>query len=113
MKKIETLIKPYQLEAVREALCGAGLREGIATEVYDFTPGVFETIQYRGAEQQRSLTPAIRLEMILHDSLVDRLIGVLLRTTAADWPDDNEILVGEVLHAVRIQTGEIDEAAIA
>jgi len=98
---------------VRLALGAAGCPDGIATEVRDCTRGVFAKIQYRGAEQRTDLFPAIRVEMIAHDALVDRLVGAILRATETDWLDDAEILVGEVLHAVRIQTGEIDEAAIA
>jgi len=114
MKRIEVLIKPYQLDEVKRALHAQGLLPGItATELSAYTRGVAERMLYRGTEQIVDLLPRMKLEIVAHDDLVNRIVAVLVRTVGTGRSDDGEIAIGPVSEAVRIRTGEIDEAAIA
>ena len=113
MKKIEALIKPYQLDPVKAALYGRGLLPGItATELHSYARGVSERLIYRGAEQMVDLLPAMKIEIIAHDDLAARIVEVIARTIGTGHTDNGEILLSAVAEAVRIRTGEIDEAAI-
>ena len=113
MKKIEALIKPYQLDPVKAALYGKGLLPGVtATELHSYARGVSERLIYRGVEQTVDLLPTIKIEIIAHDDLVARIVATLLQVARTGRGDEGEILVSEISQAVRIRTGEIDEAAI-
>ena len=114
MKKIEALIKPYQLDPVKAALYEAGLLPGVtATELRGYVSGVAERTEYRGAARLIDLLPRIKVEIIAHDDLVARIVETLLRVVRTGRPDDGEISIGPVTEVVRIRTGEIDEAALA
>lgn len=114
MKRIEALIKPHQLADVKAALYGKGLLPGLtSTELRGYVDGIFERSIYRGVEQKIDLFPRIKIEVIAHDDLIERLVDVIARAARTGRGDDGEILVSDVVAAVRIRTGEIDEAAIA
>ena len=113
MKKIEALIKPYQLDPVKAELYRKGLLPGVtATELHGYARGVSEQLVYRGVKQTVDLLPAIKIEIVAHDDLVARIVATLLRVAQTGRGDEGSILVSEVSQAVRIRTGEIDEAAI-
>jgi nitrogen regulatory protein PII len=112
MKKIEALIRPHQLEDVKSVLCGRGLLHGMtSTEVHGYTNGVSGRRVYRGLVQRIDLFPRIKLELVAHDDLVERVLEAI--EAGAPAARDREILVSEVAESVRIRTGEIDEAALA
>ena len=114
MKRIEALIKPHQLADVKAALYGKGLLPGLtATELRGYLNGISERSIYRGVEQKIDLFPRIKIEVIAHDDLIERLVEVIARAAGTGRDDDGEILVSDVAGAVRIRTGEVDEAAIA
>jgi len=113
LKRVETLIRPEQLEAANKALRDAGVSGVTATEVLTVTPEQGETIRYRGVEYERGLVARVKLEVVVHDDLVERVITAVLRTARTGYPDDGEILVVPIENAVRIRTYEIAEAAIS
>ncbi len=114
MKKIEALLGPHQLEAVKEALAERGLLTGMTcTELHGYTRGVSKRMTYHGAERRVDLFPRIKLEIVAHDDLVARVLQAIVRCAQSGGGDEGEILVSEVAESVRIRTGEIDEAAIA
>jgi len=113
MKKIEALIKPHHLDRLKLALFAQGVVSGAtSTTLRGFVDGIAERITYRGAEQIIDLFPRIKLEIVTHDDLVERIIEAIQRTVAEGGTDDGEIAIAQVLEAVRIRTGEIDEAAL-
>ena len=113
MKKIEALLEAHQVEAAKEALSGSGANGLTVTELRSFAANVTVIIHYRGAEQIVDLLPKVKLEVVTHDDLVDRLLEALIHGIRASKPDDGDIWVLPVDAVVRIRTGEIDEAAIA
>ena len=113
MKKIEALLRPHQLEELKETLYGKGLLPGVtATELRGYERGVSERSIYRGVAQTIDLFARVKIEIIAHDELVPPLARAISKTVAGDR-HACEILVSEVAEVVRIRTGEIDEAAIA
>jgi len=112
MKKIEVSIRPHRVDAVIAELCRAGVPGLTATEVRGFRRGVSEHIAYRGLEQEIDLLPRMKLEIVAHDELVERFVARLLESAPGARADREEIWILPVVSAVRIRTGEIDEAAL-
>ncbi len=112
MKKIELSIRPYRVEAVIAELCREGVPGVTATEVRELRRGVSEHIAYRGVEQEIDLLPRMKLEIVLHDDLVERIVARLLDPAPGARANRDEISILPVVAAVRIRTGEIDEAAL-
>jgi nitrogen regulatory protein P-II 1 len=114
MKRIEVWVQRRELDDVTAALRDAGVMGATATEVRSAGSGVIErTIRYRGAPYTTESFPRVKLEMVVHDDVVERLISSLALTSKNAQLCDWDIIVIQVDDAVRIRTGEIAEAAIA
>jgi len=112
MKKLEVTIRPHRLKTVVAELCRAGVPGLTFSEVRELRRGVVEHITYRGVEQSVDLLPRMKLEIVLHDDLVERFVALLRESARADRDDGGEISILPVAAAVRIRTDEIDEAAL-
>ena len=109
MKKIEAIIKPFKLDEVREALDIMGLT---ATEVKGFGRQKGHTELYRGAEYVVDFLPKIRLDLVVEDKMVDKVVETIMKTAHTGKIGDGKIFVMNVEEAVRIRTGEKGDAAI-
>ncbi|HVP31062.1 MAG TPA: P-II family nitrogen regulator [Myxococcota bacterium] len=109
MKKIEVWIAPSRLDDAKDAMLGGGASGLTATEV--LAPAGREI--YRAAVMETGLRSYTRVETVVHDDLVSRIVGGLERVLARGPAAGGLLLVAPVFEAVRIRTGEIDEAAIA
>ena len=77
MKKIEAIIKPFKLDDVKEALTGIGVIGMTVSEVRGFGRQKGHTELYRGGEYTVDFLPKIKIEVVVPDSLVDKVSGVL------------------------------------
>jgi len=112
MKRIEAWVKPSELDDVVAALRDAGVAGATATEVRSFGSQVVETM-YRGAPYTIDSLLKVKLEMVVHSDVVERVVLALVTTSKTAGDGDGEIFVLPVDDAVRIRTGEIAEAAVA
>lgn len=112
MKKIEAVIKPFKLDEVREALSEVGVTGLTVTEVKGFGRQKGHTELYRGAEYVVDFLPKVKLEVIVSDGVVDGAIEAIIKAARTGKIGDGKIFVFPVEHAVRIRTGETDEAAV-
>ncbi|QWT46325.1 P-II family nitrogen regulator [Azospira inquinata] len=112
MKKIEAVIKPFKLDEVREALSEVGVTGLTVTEVKGFGRQKGHTELYRGAEYVVDFLPKVKLEVIVSDGVVDGAIDAIIKAARTGKIGDGKIFVFPVEHAVRIRTGETDEAAV-
>ena len=112
MKKIEALIKPFKLDAVREALTEIGITGMTVTEVKGFGRQKGHTEIYRGAEYAVDFLPKVKLELILPEDMVERAIETIVETARSGKIGDGKIFVYPVEQVIRIRTGETDHAAI-
>jgi nitrogen regulatory protein P-II 1 len=112
MKRIEAWVKPFELDDVAAALRAAGVAGATATEVRSFGIQVVESM-YRGAPYRIDSFLEVKLEVVVHNDVVERVISALVTTSTTAGDGDGEILVLPVDDAIRIRTGEIAEAAIA
>lgn len=112
MKKIEAIIKPFKLDEVREALSDAGISGLTVTEVKGFGRQKGHTELYRGAEYVVDLLPKIKLEVVVLEERLEATIEAIVKAARTGKIGDGKIFVTSVTRAVRIRTGELDEAAI-
>ncbi len=112
MKKIEAFIKPFKLDDVVEALSEIGV-EGISiTEIRGFGRQKGRTEIYRGAEYVVDFLPKIKLETVVNDSLLKPAIDAIKNAAHTGKVGDGKVFVYEVVSALRIRTGDLDEDAI-
>jgi len=112
MKLVEAIIKPFKLDAVREALGDAGVQGISVSEVKGFGRQKGHTELYRGAEYVVDLIPKLLVEVVVPDDLVDRVIQSILQSASDGKIGDGKIFITDVSDAVRIRTGEHGEDAI-
>ena len=112
MKKIEAIIKPFKLDDVREALTEIGITGMTVSEVKGFGRQKGHTEIYRGAEYAVDFLPKVKVELIIADEDVERVIDVIIENARSGKIGDGKIFVLPVEEDIRIRTGERSEAAI-
>jgi nitrogen regulatory protein P-II 1 len=112
MKKIEAIIKPFKLDAVKEALEKAEIFGMTVTEVKGFGKQKGHTELYRGAEYQIGFVPKIKLEIITIAEKVPAIVDIIRTTAASGKIGDGKIFVTPVEDVIRIRTGETGPDAI-
>lgn len=112
MKKIETIIKPFKLDDVIEALSEIGVEGVSVSEIRGFGRQKGRTEIYKGAEYVVDFLPKTKLEIVLNDSLVDAAVDAIRSSAHTGKIGDGKIFVMDVERAVRIRTGEADEEAL-
>jgi nitrogen regulatory protein P-II 2 len=112
MKLIAAIIKPFKLEDVRAALAEIGVQGMTVTEVKGFGRQKGHTEIYRGAEYVVNFVPKVKLEAVVASALADRAIEAIRRVANSGQIGDGKIFVSTVDRAVRIRTGEADDAAL-
>ena len=112
MKFVTAIIKPFKLDEVREALSGLGVSGITVTEVKGFGRQKGHTELYRGAEYVVDFLPKVKLEVVVEDSLADRVVEAIAAAAQTGRIGDGKIFVLPVETAIRIRTGERDAEAI-
>ncbi len=112
MRIVEAIIKPFKLDEVREALNEAGVQGLTVTEVKGFGRQKGHTELYRGAEYVVDFLPKLKLEVVVADEVVEKVISAIADAAKTGRIGDGKIFILPVDNAVRIRTGEQGEAAI-
>ena len=112
MKKIEAIIRPHLLDAVKNALQEVGINGLTVTEVRGFGRQKGHTETYRGSEYKIDFLPKVKIEMIVPDNLVDRCVEAVIGAARTGKIGDGKIFVYPAEQVVRIRTGEPGEDAI-
>ena len=112
MKKIEAIIRPEKLEAVRNALAEMGIRGMTVTEVSGRGRQTGITLQWRVGEYKVEFLPKVKIEMVVLDEDIGKAIHAIIRTAKTGERGDGKIFVLPVENAVRIRTGDEGESAI-
>ena len=112
MQKVEAIIKPFKLDEVKEALNGIGIQGITVSEVKGFGRQKGHTELYRGAEYVVDFLPKIKLEIVVPDDLVSKVVEAIQTAANTGRIGDGKIFVLPVLEAVRIRTGDRGEDAI-
>jgi nitrogen regulatory protein P-II 1 len=112
MKKVEAIIKPFKLDEVKEALHEIGVSGITVTEAKGFGRQKGHTELYRGAEYIVDFLPKVRLEVVVDDGQVDRVVEAIATAARTGRIGDGKIFVSPIERAIRIRTGETDLDAI-
>ncbi|MBX7149846.1 P-II family nitrogen regulator [bacterium] len=112
MKKIEAIIKPFKLDEVKEALTSMAVTGMTITEVKGFGRQKGHTELYRGAEYVIDFLPKVKIELVVKDGDVGKVVDAISKSAKTDKIGDGKIFVFPVETAIRIRTGETGESAI-
>ena len=112
MKIVMAIIKPFKLDAVREALTTLGLQGLTVTEVKGYGRQKGHTEIYRGAEYAVSFLPKLKLEIAVADALAGPAVEAIAAAARTGQIGDGKIFVHAIDSAVRIRTGETDDEAL-
>src|SRR5712664_4047158 len=112
MKKIEAIIKPFKLDEVKEALADVGVLGLTVTEVKGFGRQKGHTELYRGAEYVVDFLPKVKIELVLSDEMVPKVLDAIERAAKTGRIGDGKIFGATVDEVVRIRTGERGEPAL-
>lgn len=112
MKKIEAIIKPHKLDEVKDALDKVGVHGMTVTEVKGYGRQKGHVELYRGAEYQVVFKSKVKLEMVVPDSIYAAVVEAIRMSANTQSIGDGKIFVFDVAEAMRIRTGETDDAAL-
>ena len=112
MKLIIAVIKPFKLEEVREALTAVGVQGLMVSEIKGYGRQAGHTEIYRGAEYVINYVPKVRLELVVADDVVDRVLEALATAARTGKIGDGKVFMLDVENALRVRTGEVGEAAL-
>jgi nitrogen regulatory protein P-II 1 len=112
VKKIEAVIKPFKLDEVKEALTDLGVSGITVLEAKGFGRQKGHTELYRGAEYVVDFLPKVKLEVVVEDGLVTRVVEAIEQAARTGRIGDGKIFVIPVEEALRIRTGERGSDAI-
>ena len=112
MKLIIAIVKPFKLEEVKAALSEVGVEGMTVTEVKGFGRQKGHTEIYRGAEYAVSFLPKAKIEVAVPADLVDKVVQAIIGAARTGQIGDGKIFVLGIDHAMRIRTGETDDAAL-
>ncbi|KUG25434.1 nitrogen regulatory protein p-ii [hydrocarbon metagenome] len=112
MKKIEAIIRPFKLDEVKEALLEEGVRGMTISEVrgYGRQKGHKET--YRGSEYQIEFVPKIKIEVVVNDNIVEKVVDAISRHAKTGQVGDGKIFIYNIEDIIRIRTDESGSEAL-
>jgi|SRR6201993_3225141 nitrogen regulatory protein PII len=112
MKQIEAIIKPFQLEEVKEALTKLGIEGMTASEVKGFGRQKGHTELYRGAEYSIDFLPKVKIEILVSDEKAAQVVDAIAKGARTGKIGDGKIVITPVEEVIRIRTGERGAEAI-
>ncbi|MCY3829699.1 MAG: P-II family nitrogen regulator [Rhodospirillaceae bacterium] len=112
MKKLEAIIKPFKLDEVKEALTDLGIQGLTVVEAKGFGRQKGHTELYRGAEYIVDFLPKVKIEVVLHDDMLERALEAIIQNAQTGRIGDGKIFVTDIEDAIRIRTGERGRDAV-
>jgi nitrogen regulatory protein P-II 1 len=112
MKKIEAIVKPFKLEAVKEALAEIGVEGMTVTEVKGFGRQKGHTEIYRGSEYTVDFLPKIKVEIVVVDAQTTAAVEAIVKAAKTGKIGDGKVFVSAIENAIRIRTEETGERAV-
>ncbi len=105
-RSCEAIIKPFKLDAVKEALNSIEIQGLTVSEVKGFGRQKGHTELYRGAEYTVDFLPKIKLEIVVTDEMADKVVQAIVEAANTGRIGDGKIFVLPVEETIRIRTGE-------
>jgi len=112
LKKIEAIIRPFKLEDVKEALVEVGVRGLTISEVRGYGRQKGHTETYRGSEYRIEFIPKIKIEVVVEDSIVNKVVEAIIKSAKTGQVGDGKIYIYNVNEVIRIRTEESGKQAL-
>ncbi len=112
MKKIEAIIRPHKLEEVRAVLQENGVHGMTISEVKGVGRQKGHTEVYRGSEYKIDFLPKIKLEVVVSDKILDKIVSLIVKASKTGNVGDGKLFVIPVEEAIRVRTDEVGEDAL-
>ncbi len=112
MKKIEAIIQPSRFESVKDALLEIGIEGITVSEVRGHGRQKGHTEIYRGSEYSVDLLPKVKLELVIADAQLGKVVAALLKSAKTGKIGDGKIFVSTIEDAIRIRNEEHGESAL-
>ena len=106
MLKIEAVLQPSKLDAVKDALLEAGIEGMTILEARGHGRQKGHTEFYRGREYTVDLLPKVKIELVLHDELKEKAIQAIIGAARTGLIGDGRVFVLPVARSYKIRTGE-------
>ena len=112
MQKIEAVIQPSKLDAVKDALIEIGVDGMTIIEARGHGRQKGHTEFYRGREYSVDLLPKVKVEVVVADKMLDKTIQAILEAARTGTIGDGKIFVSKIDEAIRIRNDERGESAL-
>lgn len=112
MKKIEAIIRPEKLDAVRQALESSGYPGITITEIEGHGKQKGSVQQWRGEQYKLDFLPKVKVEIVCVSSDLEKILKVLQQAAVTGSVGDGKIFVSDISEVVRIRTNERGERAL-
>lgn len=112
MKKIEAVIRPEKLEALRMELQDIGYPGIMITEIKGHGKQRGVSHQFRGQEYKEYYLHKVKVELVVPESQVKKLVDVINKVCRTGTVGDGKIFISAVEDAIRIRTGESGDSAL-
>lgn len=112
MKLITTIIRPFKLDDVKDALSSIGVMGMTVSEVKGFGRQKGHTEVYRGAEYAIDFIPKTKIEVAVPSEIVDEVVDTIIDAAKGNKVGDGKIFIMDLDNVVRIRTGESGDEAL-
>ncbi|HZC11091.1 MAG TPA: P-II family nitrogen regulator [Mycobacterium sp.] len=112
MKLVTAVVKPFAIEDIKAAVAAAGVLGMTVSEVQGYGRQKGHTEVYRGAEYQVDFIPRMKVEVLVDEESVDRVVDGIVNAARTGKIGDGKVWVTSLLTVVRVRTGERDADAI-
>ena len=112
MKLITAIIKPFKLDAVKEALTTVGVEGMTVSEVKGFGRQKGHTEIYRGSEYTVDFLPKVKIEIVVGDDIKDKVVAAIINAAKTGKIGDGKVFISPVEDVIRIRTDEHGDAAV-
>ena len=112
MKKVESIVRPHLLDAVKNALQEVGVVGMTVTEVKGFGRQKGHTETYRGSEYRVDFLPKVKVEVAVPNELVEQAVEAIVKTARTGKFGDGKVFVTSIDDCIRIRTGERGDQAL-
>jgi nitrogen regulatory protein P-II 1 len=112
MKLVTSIVKPFKVDDVKQALKDLGVQGMTVSEVQGFGRQGGHTEVYRGAEYSVDFVPKVRVDVVVEDDDVDRIVDAVVNAARTGKIGDGKVWITPVERVIRVRTGELDQDAV-
>ena len=112
MTKVEAIIQVSKLDAVKDALHEVGVEGMTVFEARGHGRQKGHTEFYRGREYTVDLIPKVKLEIVVADEMVERIVQAITSAARTGKIGDGKIFLSRIDEAIRIRNDERGDGAL-